>query len=730
MSDKIIFDLPKGLINWYNFNNATNVLYFGDRADAIAEFMSEKCSNLICCIDVDCAKKIESIKFDYIIAINVIEKVIDPSVTLSLWRELLADKGKIIIGTDNRLGIKYFCGDKDPFTGRNFDGIENYRSAIDTIVDSKGRLYSQSEIVDFLEAAKLKCKFYSVLPNLQFPQLIYSEEYMPEEELAGRYFPKYNSPNTVFLEEKYLYSTLIKEGLFHKMANSYLIECAVEKDFAPVLHVTSSMERGPEKAIATIVRSDNIVEKRMLYKEGEQRLSAIKENSLDLESRGLDIIKGTVEGISYFMPYIKGESLVNRLRNIFHFDIDAFIQEIDKFRDIILKSSNYVTSEDGEIILERGYIDLVPLNCIFSEGKKYFYDQEVYFENYPANAIVMRAIDIIYIGDSIMQNILPMEFFWKRYGMENKIEQYRMLNYEFINKLRNIDQLSVFWSKHIENSHIINSNRQKINYSSNEYQKLFVDVFRDLENKDVIVFGSGNFAERFLALYKKDYNVKFIVDNNSDKWGKKLENVEIVSPENLEKLTNNYRIIICIKNYIAITKQLDKLGISKYVIYDPSISYYRPNKAKIVKNDKQVKKYLKGYVAGVFDLFHVGHLNLLRRAKEQCEHLIVGVVTDEGVRKFKKTEPIIPFSERLEIVSACKYVDEAVEIPFKYGGSIEAYSLYKFDCQFTGSDYIDNKGWLTAKEYLTSQGSDLIFFPYTQSTSSTKLKAAIDKKLS
>ena len=147
------------------------------------------------------------------------------------------------------------------------------------------------------------------------------------------------------------------------------------------------------------------------------------------------------------------------------------------------------------------------------------------------------------------------------------------------------------------------------------------------------------------------------------------------------------------------------------------------------KEDAAPKKYHTGYIAGVFDLFHVGHLNMFKRAKEQCDYLIVGVVTDESVIRDKKTSPYIPFEERIEMVRSCRYVDEAVEIPADFGDTDEAYRRYRFDVQFSGSDYENDPEWLAKKVFLQKQGSDLVFFPYTQSTSSTKLKEMITKKL-
>lgn len=120
---------------------------------------------------------------------------------------------------------------------------------------------------------------------------------------------------------------------------------------------------------------------------------------------------------------------------------------------------------------------------------------------------------------------------------------------------------------------------------------------------------------------------------------------------------------------------------------------------------------------------------MFRRAKEQCDYLIVGVVSDDGVIKNKKTMPYVPFQERIEIVRACTYVDEAVEIPANYGSTEEAYRRYHFDVQFSGSDYAKDPVWLSKKLYLQKHGADMVFFPYTESTSSTKLKEMITKKL-
>ena len=239
-----------------------------------------------------------------------------------------------------------------------------------------------------------------------------------------------------------------------------------------------------------------------------------------------------------------------------------------------------------------------------------------------------------------------------------------------------------------------------------------------------------------MVLYGRHLNVAKIVDNNKNAWGSKLEGIEVESSSALTKMERgSFRLIVCIKNYLSVLHQMADMHIDDYRIYDGNESYVLPDAARLSDspNDEteapKRKKYKVGYIAGVFDLIHIGHLNMFRRAKEQCEYLIVGVVSDKQVRLGKKVEPFVPFEERIEMVRAIRYVDEAHEIPFEYPGTIEAWQMYHFDVQFSGSDYINDPGWLSWREFLRRHGSELVFFPYTQQTSSTKIKALINKKL-
>ncbi len=137
-----------------------------------------------------------------------------------------------------------------------------------------------------------------------------------------------------------------------------------------------------------------------------------------------------------------------------------------------------------------------------------------------------------------------------------------------------------------------------------------------------------------------------------------------------------------------------------------------------------MKKYHTGYVPGVYDLFHIGHLNLIRNCKKYCDYLIVGVLTDELVEFYKGKKPFIPFAERAEIIEALKDVDKVIAVGFENTDKIDAWHQLHYDVHFSGDDHKDD--WQEVNLQLCSLGAAMEFLPYTKSTSSTQLRKLIE----
>ena len=143
------------------------------------------------------------------------------------------------------------------------------------------------------------------------------------------------------------------------------------------------------------------------------------------------------------------------------------------------------------------------------------------------------------------------------------------------------------------------------------------------------------------------------------------------------------------------------------------------NKTEVCKN-KRI-----GYTTGVFDLFHIGHLNILKQARENCDYLIVGCTVDELVRKRKNKNPIIPFEERVLILQSIRYVDEVV--PQETMDKINAWEKLKFNVMFVGDDWKGTSQWQNYEIEFAKVGVAIVYFPYTMETSSTLIRQVLEK---
>lgn len=139
------------------------------------------------------------------------------------------------------------------------------------------------------------------------------------------------------------------------------------------------------------------------------------------------------------------------------------------------------------------------------------------------------------------------------------------------------------------------------------------------------------------------------------------------------------------------------------------------------------EKKIVGYTQGVFDMFHIGHLNLLKRAKEKCDYLIVGVNSDNLVKQYKHKQPVVDQQSRCEIVENIKAVDECVIVDTL--DKIQALDRFHFDVIFIGDDWKGNERWKKTQIDLAEHGVQLVFLPYTNGISSSILRNDLDDRI-
>lgn len=771
-AEEIIRNLPGGLIGWYDFRADEEVLFVsgGDEAcEVLPEILEERGVRVVRRM-ADClvgSSEENCGKYDFCIGAGILERSSDPVGLLQAMRGLLKPSGRLLVGTENRLAFRCFCGDKDVFSGHVLDGIDNYSQVSEPRKKViKGRAYAKAELVRMLEKAGFAgFRFYSVLPCLTRPQIMIAEGYVPNEPIDVRVFPQYNSPETVFLEEEKLYATLLENNMFHQTAGAFLIECTADGREPDIDQITVQSDRDPAGAMATVLRDRKSVSKRALYSEGSRKVNDLMKHWEYLRRHDVPMVEAHVEDDAFVMPCVNGRIATEYFRNLLRSDRESFVKELEAFKRIIEGSSEHVPYEEVNwrqfepgwekrkkddpnidkweklafgseesrrgigVILKRGYVDMASLNCFHTEQGFLFFDQEFYLDNFPANAIFIRTLDLIYKASPDLERIWRLDELLEYFNLFEHRTTWRNMGNKFLNRLRNDVELGEYNRRHRRDRQTVVSNRYRMDYTQEEYDRLFNNIFRGVDNKKLYLFGSGNYAKKFIEQFGKYYEIAGVLDNNADRWGEELSGIRISSPDLLKEEGEPFKVFICIKYFEEVLAQLKEMGVRDISLYDPRLEYERPLKAVAQQEDGTPKKYHIGYVAGVFDLFHIGHLNLLRRAKEQCDYLIVGVVSDEQVIKSKKTKPYIPFVERMEIVQACRYVDEAVEIPVDRPNTEDAYYMYHFDAQFSGSDYANDPVWHASKVFLQQHGSDMVFFPYTETTSSTELKDQIGGRI-
>lgn len=537
-------NLRTGILNWYDFGKKAEVLEIGAEFGALTGKLCEKCKHVTVTerslyranaiakryknknnLDIY-AGNVKDMQFpqsfDYIILIGVLEYVgqgaSDGQVYaeyLKMLQKWLKPDGKLLIAVENRFGLRYFCGTAEPHTNRAFDGINHYPQG------TGGYSFSRKELEDIVEkAGYTEHKFYYPLPDYTFPQLIFTDEYLPEQNLKERLIPYYRRNDTLVASEAQLYDEIIKNKVFPFFANSFFIECSKKKEFSRIIYAAISTDRGSQLGFATKIYADGRVLKEPLEKEGIPNADKLYRNILDLNAQGIPVVKHELlsDG-SLQLPYITHPTLSNALKEIIKRDIDTFLEIIDKLYSNILQSSKQAGKEQNELlrrqlpfaktqeeeeqwknadfgpILKRAYIELIPLNCFYDSQSKelLYFDQEFVRENYPAKYVLFRAIHYIYCFTPDAEKYYPKQLLMQKYEMEDTWGIYEQEEERFLNEVRNRKQYSWFYKRTAIDLQRLKSNAErleseeeivanyKISHKMKQIWKVELDILDEVE---------------------------------------------------------------------------------------------------------------------------------------------------------------------------------------------------------------------------------------------------------
>ena len=235
--------------------------------------------------------------------------------------------------------------------------------------------------------------------------------------------------------------------------------------------------------------------------------------------------------------------------------------------------------------------------------------------------------------------------------------------------------------------------------------KKYIDKFSVCTSQQALIFG----IEHGYGGYKRLFNREYIMPFSKLLFENKYYNVPKCYQKYLEVQYGNYLNLP------------HDYGIQKHTYNYTDTDYENID----ILYDLYIRNYLVGYTAGAFDLFHIGHLNLLKKAKENCNYLIVGVTTDELIEKTKRHKPAIPLNERIAILEACKYVDKVVIQDDL--DKVSAWEKLHYNILFSGDDWKNTPRWKKYENELDKRNVKIQYFSYTQTTSSTLIKQYLNK---
>ncbi len=465
--------LRKNILNWYPFKKDSDILEIGCGLGAITNMLCEKGKSVTA---VELSKRratatlfrcreqenLEIIvgnlneihfekKYDYITLIGVLEYQGEYTISENPYidfikkiKELLKPNGKLLIGIENKYGLKYWCGAREDHTGIPFDGINGYKMG-----NNCAQTFSKQELDEMIKSSGFKNTFfYYPMPDYKLPTVIYSENKLPENENMQNLIPYYTDNSTLIADEMEIYKDLIKNNVYQFFANSFLVECS-DSAVGEVSFVTTSCERMLQYQVLTRFREEKIVEKCTLdSKNGEKHLIQTWNNQEKMKQAGLKVWSSTIED-----GVLKSELSQDTLLETFLVekyndkDIDGIYEIFDKVYEEILRSSKHVDNDenilyklkiaeredekDYGVILEDGFLDMILRNAFYKDKEIYWFDQEWVLENVPAKYILFTAITELYYSYPQNESVITFQKLAERYEFINMIDEFKKMRNKF-----------------------------------------------------------------------------------------------------------------------------------------------------------------------------------------------------------------------------------------------------------------------------------------------------------
>ena len=425
IADFYISQERENLISWYPFESDSSILEIVSECGSISNILCEKCRTVTSVVtDRRLAEMIDSLcqgyknidvcmgsvpvgrKFNYILAVNLNIEDLDKLLVNS--RQYLKKNGKIIVIINNRLS-------------------ESYWNRYEWKIPFREEQAAKKEIELCCRKWNKNVSFYYPLPDWIKCEMVCSDfsNMLSVPDVLDHVFfskPIYN----IALRQ------IIENHAVNSMAKSFLLEISDREDLKKTIAINiSSTKRKKEYQLNTTILTNGYVEKSPVYKAGMSHIRQIKENEIELESRGIPILKGNLQGERYVVKFLQNSTLDKCIYNLLK---DGNEKEAFRLLNVLkqyIYNSSIHTVYEGKDVLETGYLDMVCQNVFFDKGNFLFFDQEWAASYVEPEFIVYRAVKLLYVNNLELEVFFPMRRMLEKLGNSEKNEEYEMKDIMF-----------------------------------------------------------------------------------------------------------------------------------------------------------------------------------------------------------------------------------------------------------------------------------------------------------
>lgn len=435
------------ILNWYPFNKEQKVLEICNQSEDLTRFLINRCAKVITISKTD---EIDSIneKFNIItlIGINEYENINIENIIRKI-ENVLEPEGKILMAVDNKFGLRFFAGNPEKILDKKFESLIGYNNEKEKI-----ETYTKSNLEKILNKIGYNIRFYYPLPDYKLPNVIFTDDQLPEYNSIDKYNPYYTEKSDIIFNEIDVFREILKtdKNMFQFFANSFLLEITKGECDKTYKYISFNNIRKQEYQLITKI-SDAYVEKQEVNEKSIKHYESIKENILFLQEKGIKLVD-YLEGQTIKSRYIEQKYLLNNILTekleqgqVEEFEniIDNYIKEItiDSYKENDYEKTIFgkygIETEDKNIIqnlnfMRNGLWDMTFKNCFLIDNEFYFFDQEWNEPNLPVEYILYRSI----LYTISLRRFISIEKLFDKYNLRQYLQLFEKLDNKIQEQIR------------------------------------------------------------------------------------------------------------------------------------------------------------------------------------------------------------------------------------------------------------------------------------------------------